>query len=274
MPQIQLSPHRLLPYRDDDFTEPWRSPETMLLLHGNHESGLAWNGWIPRLARRFRVIRPDMRGFGRSTPMPADYPWSLDGLIGDFVQLMDRLGIEKFHLAAAKFGGPLALRFAAAHPARARTLAVLGAPASGEARDNHVRGVRGLIERDGYEQWARATMPGRLGTNCAPEMLEGWYEVMRGTPMSTVVGFRRVVQGLDVTADLPHIACPALVITTEGSGSDFSVAMTRPWQERIPGSELLILPGDSYHVAATHPEVCARAVLDFIDRRTGAVHQP
>jgi pimeloyl-ACP methyl ester carboxylesterase len=32
-----------------------------LLLHGNSERGLAWYGWMPQLARRFRVVRPDMR---------------------------------------------------------------------------------------------------------------------------------------------------------------------------------------------------------------------
>ena len=36
-------------------------PETILLLHGNAESSLAWYAWIPTLARRYRVLRPDMR---------------------------------------------------------------------------------------------------------------------------------------------------------------------------------------------------------------------
>ena len=69
-----------------------------------------------------------MRGFGRSTAMPEDYPWTLDGIIGDYMRLMDELGIERFHLVAAKFAGPLAVRLAARNPKRVRTLAVLGAP--------------------------------------------------------------------------------------------------------------------------------------------------
>jgi 3-oxoadipate enol-lactonase len=51
----------------DDFTEPRGEPETILLLHGNAESSLAWYAWIPTLARRYRVLRPDMRGYGAST---------------------------------------------------------------------------------------------------------------------------------------------------------------------------------------------------------------
>jgi hypothetical protein len=38
----------------------------------------------------------------------------------------------------------------------------------------------------------------------------------------------------------------------------------------IPDSELLVLPGRSYHVAATHSSECALAVIDFIERRRGA----
>jgi hypothetical protein len=42
---------------------------------------------------------------------------------------------------------------------------------------------------------------------------------------------------------------------------------TRAWQQTIPDSELLVLPGNSYHVAASHAVQCARATLEFIERR-------
>ena len=72
----------------------------------------------------------------------------------------------------------------------------------------------------------------------------------------------------DIRADIPKISCPTLVITTEDSGLG-SVADMRAWQEQIAGSELLVLPGNSYHVAATHADVSAEATLDFIARRGG-----
>ena len=46
-----------------------------------------------------------------------------------------------------------------------------------------------------------------------------------------------------------------------------SVDDTRAWQQTIPDSELLVLPGDSYHVAASHAVQCAQAALTFIERR-------
>lgn len=267
MPTLPLEGDARQFYRDDDFTDPWRPGPPMILLHGNAESGLAWNGWMPRLARQFRVVRPDMRGFGRSTPMPIDHAWSLDGLVGDVLRLADALALDRFHLVAAKIGGPIAMRMAARHPDRLRSLAVLGAPVSAARSLGHVHAAWiDHIERHGVESWARWTMTGRLGAGAAPEMADGWARLMAATPLSTQVGFIRAVPAFDVVEDLPHIACPTLVVTTEASGLD-SVAATRAGQERIPDSELLVLPGDSYHVAATAAEACARAVCDFIARR-------
>jgi len=67
---------------------------------------------------------------------------------------------------------------------------------------------------------------------------------------------------------LPKIVCPTLVITTEKSGLG-SVEDTRAWQQQIPNSELVVLPGDSYHVATSHAEPAADAVLAFIRKHAG-----
>jgi len=102
MPLVRITPDLEMSYRDDTFADAWRTPEPVLLLHGNAESGEAWNAWLPVLGRRFRVVRPDMRGFGRSTPMPLDYRWSIDRIIEDFIALTDVLGLQAFHIGAAK----------------------------------------------------------------------------------------------------------------------------------------------------------------------------
>ncbi len=269
MPLARIAPNCELHYRDECFAEPWRTPEAALLLHGNAESGEAWNGWMPLFGRRFRVVRPDMRGFGQSTPMPQDHPWSVDGLIDDFLRLADKLDLDRFHLVAAKIACPIAMRLAARNPARLRSLTVLGGLVSGEASVGD-RAASWLehIEKHGVESWARWTMAGRLGSTCTPDMMEGWAKLMGRTPLSTQLGFIRSVPAIDVRADLANIACPTLVVTTDGSGLG-SIETVRAWQTAIPRSEFMVVPGDSYHVAATHADICARAVLDFIDRRAG-----
>lgn len=82
-------------------------------------------------------------------------------------------------------------------------------------------------------------------------------KLMGRTPLSTWFGFVATIPTWDVAADLPRIQCPTLVITTEGSALG-SVESMRGWQQKIPNSTLLALPGDSFHVAATDSERCAR----------------
>jgi pimeloyl-ACP methyl ester carboxylesterase len=264
MPTFPISADAQLHYEVDGFTDPWRKPTTVLMLHGNAESGLAWYGWVPTLARTYRVVRPDMRGFGRSTPMPRDFPWTLDAIIDDYARLMDELGVERFHLVGAKIGGTIARAFAARRPERVTTLTVVGTPPP--LRVGAAERVPDLVagfERDGVEAWARATMGGRLGSDFPAEGVEWWIRFMGRTAVSTQIGFMQTIACADIRADLPKIACPSLVITTEGSGLA-SVDDTRAWQQQIANSRLLVLPGDSYHVAATHAGRCAEATLDFI----------
>jgi pimeloyl-ACP methyl ester carboxylesterase len=106
-------------------------------------------------------------------------------------------------------------------------------------------------------------MVGRLGDDFPTQGIEWWTRFMGRTALSTEIGFNANINYSDIRADIPKIRCPTLVITTEGSGLA-SVEETRSWQQQIANSRLLVLPGNSYHVAASHPEACANAVLDFI----------
>ena len=269
MPTIECPPDGQLHYLVNDFADPWRQSAAILLLHGNAESGGAWYGWIPSLARRFRVVRPDVRGFGGSTPMPRDFSWTLDVLIGDFVRLMDTLGIERFHLVGAKIGGTIARAFAARRPERVITLTVVGTPPPmREGAAERAPELADEFQTQGVEHWARRTMAGRLGSEFPPEGVEWWIKFMGRTAVSTQIGFMKTIACAEIRADVPKIQCPTLVITTDGSGLA-SVDETRAWQQQIANSSLLVLPGNSYHVAASHAARCAEATLDFVGRNGG-----
>lgn len=252
-----------LHYVVDDFTDPWTTPETILLLHGNAESALAWYAWVPHLARRYRVVRPDRRGFGASTPMPRDFPWTLDVLIDDHARLMDELGIERFHVVGAKWGGTLARAFAARRPDRVATLTVAGTPAAARPGSEVIPKLVAEFEKSGLKPWTQRTMGMRLGADFPREGVEYWIDFMSRADVGSMIGFNETINYVDISAEMPNIRCPTLVITTEGSGLA-SVEQNRAWQERIPDSKLLVLPGDSYHVALTNPDACARATLEFI----------
>lgn len=264
MPLLQLSPGVTMNYRVDDFTDPWTSPETVLLLHGTAESGAAWYGWAPHLARRFRVVRPDMRGFGDSTPMPRDFPWTLDLVIDDLLRLMDSLGSGRFHLIGAKLGGTIARALAGRHPNRVISLTAVGTPVPKRKPSDEVLAARlQVCERHDFESSARERMASRIGTAFSPEGVDWWAKFMARTPDSTHMGWIENISYSDISADLPRIKAPTLVIVTENSELG-SVELTRAWQEVIPNSRLLVFPGNSYHVAASHADQCALAAMEFI----------
>ena len=70
MPTVKLDETLEMYYEDDDYTDPWRTPETIVLHHGNGKNARLWYAWVPLLARQYRVIRVDARGFGRSSVPP------------------------------------------------------------------------------------------------------------------------------------------------------------------------------------------------------------
>lgn len=256
---LTVAPGVRLKYVVDDFTDPWTSADTVLMVHGFGESGAVWFGWVPHLARHFRVVRLDQRGFGDSTAMPEDYAWSPDVFADDLAQVVRSLGRGPVHLVAAKISGPIVIHFAATHPELVKSLTVVGSMSRGpdgvDAWLDHIRA-------HGMESWARATMPPRLGTDMPPAAVEWWIRLTARTPVATALGLLPRVTGIDVTPELPQLRCPVLVITTDSARRP--LARTKEWQRLIPDSTLVTLPGDAYHAAASAADACAHATRDFL----------
>ena len=102
--------------------------EPVLLLHGYPETHACWHKIAPQLARNYRVICADLRGYGDSSkpeglPDHSNYSKRAMGL--DMVELMETLGHETFHLVGHDRGGRVAHRLTRDHESRIRTLTVL-----------------------------------------------------------------------------------------------------------------------------------------------------
>src|SRR3954452_15877428 len=96
------------------------SAPALLLLHSLGTTGDIWEAQAAALSRSFRVIRPDMRGHGLTSVTPG--PYSLDGLAGDALAVLDALGIGRAHVAGLSIGGAIAQAIAAHAPDRVRSL--------------------------------------------------------------------------------------------------------------------------------------------------------
>lgn len=93
----------------------------LLLLHGNPQNHVSWHRVAARLAERYHVVLPDLRGYGDSS-LPASGPdninYSFRAMAQDMVEIMERLGYEKFFLAGVDRGGRTAYRLCLDHPER------------------------------------------------------------------------------------------------------------------------------------------------------------
>src|ERR671933_1142271 len=98
----------------------------LLLLHGIGASAERWVRVIPTLSKYFRVIVPDIIGFGYSDKPTVEY--TMDFFIKFFEDFLENLNINKLNIIGSSFGGHLATEFAIKHTNRIEKL-ILAAPA-------------------------------------------------------------------------------------------------------------------------------------------------
>lgn len=102
--------------------------EAVLLIHGSGPGVSAFANWrlsLPALSQNFRVIAPDMAGFGFSE-RPENYQYTMENWVAQAVGLLDALDISKASLVGNSFGGALALALAVRHPERVNKLVLMG----------------------------------------------------------------------------------------------------------------------------------------------------
>ncbi len=102
--------------------------DPVVLIHGSGPGVTSYANWrlvLPALAENFRVLAPDMVGFGFSE-RPANIEYGVQTWADQVVGLMDTLELPKAHLVGNSFGGAIALRIAAQHPDRVGKLVLMG----------------------------------------------------------------------------------------------------------------------------------------------------
>jgi 2-hydroxy-6-oxo-octa-2,4-dienoate hydrolase len=100
----------------------------VVLVHGSGPGVTAYANWrltMPDLAAHFRVLAPDMAGFGFSDKPAGGY--SMAGWVDQLLGFLDALGIERASLVGNSFGGGLGIKMAVDHPGRVDRLVLMGA---------------------------------------------------------------------------------------------------------------------------------------------------
>ena len=103
------------------------SGETLVLLHGIFAEKDHWVDFARPLTPHYRVLAPDLPGFGESTRLP-DMNYSYAEQVEFLKGFMDRLGLQRVHLGGSSMGGTIAALFAIRYPERVASVALIGAP--------------------------------------------------------------------------------------------------------------------------------------------------
>ena len=100
--------------------------DAVLMLHGWPQHWYCWRHVVPDLSRDYRLIMPDLRGFGWSDAPGYGYdPWTF---VADAIALLDRLGLERVRLVGHDWGGFTAFLLGIAFPERVERIVVFNAP--------------------------------------------------------------------------------------------------------------------------------------------------
>jgi 3-oxoadipate enol-lactonase len=270
VPYLQLNSDTRIFYEVDDWTDPWTAPESIVMIHGFTECTEAWRGWVPHLGRRYRVIRFDQHGFGKSSPVTSATTFTTGGFVAAAARVVTELGGGSAHVIGAKSGGLVTIELARMHPELVKTITLASTPLAPPQPQQWLD----HMETHGVRSWAQQTMPPRLGSSMSREGSEWWIDLMGRTAIETARAYMQWVSTIDVGATLHEVKCPSLVLTTTSPRRAYSRSDVDMYRERLPQAEIAALPGDGYHVGATDPDECARVTLAFLARYSANTTRP
>ena len=271
MPYVQRAGQPTLHYRVDDFTDPWSSAGTIVLQHGYARSSRFWHGWVPHLARFYKVVRPDLRGHGES---PVNFnpatESTLAGYVGDVLAVLDELGLDSVHYCGESFGGVIGMMLAAEHPHRVRTLSIISSPVYQNEKSQTAYAAGFPTREDalrtlGTKRWAEVIYgaPDFFPEGTDPK-LRWWYVNEIGKSDAEVLcGLNGLLRHANVQDCLPRIRAPVLSLYPT-AGMLTSSEQELLLAAGIRSLRLIHLPTQSHAVLTLFPAECAEHVLNFV----------
>jgi pimeloyl-ACP methyl ester carboxylesterase len=240
----------------------------LILLHGLGASAERWSGVIPTLSRDYRVIAPDIIGFGYSDKPAVDY--TMDFFIDFFRSFLDNLDISKASIIGSSFGGHVATEFAIRFNRMVEKL-VLVSPAgmmktSTPTLDRYIMAALYPVYEHAYEAFREMAYDSEYAVN--EEIVMDFVNRMRLTNakyafMSTVLGIRYAPK---LGGRLSNITAPTLLVWGEND-TTIPLAEYANQYNGIPNMEELVVIKKCGHIPPIEkPATFNRIVLRFLMR--------
>lgn len=253
-------------YQVDELTPPWvRDPPTIVFCHGVAVNCDIWAAWLPLLAPRFRIVRFDTRGFGRSIVPGRKIDWRMDLLADDILGVARATGTERFHLVGESMGGTVCLHLACRPDAPLLSLTC----ASTAHRGGSIRRVaewRDFVAREGIAAWSAQMMERRFYPGALSAAERNWFDgVQQRCSADSLLDAADMLVAADLTDDLRRITAPTLLLCPDDSPF-VSLDLSSEIHRLIAHSEMAVFPGARHGLPFSHAKACAETLLAFIDR--------
>jgi 3-oxoadipate enol-lactonase len=250
-------------YALDDFTDPWKPADTLILIHAAMGSSKRFYAWVPHLARDFRVVRIDMRGHGQ-TEVPNAHQLDRQRIVKDVVELADHVGAKRFHVAGSSAGAIVAEKAAIDYPDRVLSLAAFaGTGGIKHALQDQNSWVKRIGET-GLAAFLRETIADRVDLSSADPGFVEWFIAESGkTPVSLLQRFVPMMREFVVIDELHRIRCPVLAVAP-GGDPIHTVDNYRALPDRIPGCEFIVYEGLPHNITDAVPDRCAQDLRRFL----------
>jgi pimeloyl-ACP methyl ester carboxylesterase len=250
-----------LAYRVDDFTDAWKPAPVLVLIHPGMGSAERLQAWVPHFAREYRVVRPDLRGHGRSDA-GLDQPLTLERLGLDLLELFDHLGIAQAHVMGSSAGGIIAMDAALQVPARFASLALFAAtPGIHPSRPKKGNWLE-RVGRNGVRHFLNETVHDRIG-EASPEMIRWYLDTAEGVTPEFLGRFVPLLASHYFPEKLAAFDFPVLMCVPEPDPSveDSEYALMRTYLRHCT---YVGIPGGGHGMTAQIPDECSRVLRGFL----------
>jgi pimeloyl-ACP methyl ester carboxylesterase len=252
----------------------------VVLLHAGAGSGKQWTKIARLLEARFRVIAPDLWGFGGTESWSGGHELSHDDQALLVSELVGRLCDEPVHLVGHSYGGATAVRLVLRNREIVRSVVLIEPiqirllSLAGEVKlfREYLDMAHAFLENAAAgkldEAW-RGFLDYRNGAGTWDKLPEPSKQRFRGTTESTVVGFRSNLANSTSLEDLRKLTLPTLVMRGEKTTvPDRRVAEIL--RDHIPLCGYEVIPDAEHMSPLTHPDFLAEAIARHLDAAEGA----
>lgn len=246
--------------------------QTLVLSHAGFVDSRMWDDQWDAFSQHYRVIRYDMRGYGKSSPI--DHPIVLHK---DFAALLDHLKVEKAHILGCSMGGEIVIDYTLENPDRVLSMIPVSAAPSGfemqgEPPAEIIELFQSAKNRD-FERQTELQMrlwvdgPFRKPDQVSPEVRKR-AAAMNRIPVENATFFKADTQAPDnppapALPQLGSIKVPTLIIAGALDAPEI-VRAADVMQQAIPGAKKLIISETAHVPSMEKPAEFNKAVLDFL----------